>query len=48
MRDLSSLREQSRKCRALSKTAIELEIVEQLQVWAVELAEEAGTAVSPG
>jgi hypothetical protein len=36
-----SLREQARKCRALSKTAVEPEVIEQLRVWAVELAEEA-------
>ena len=36
-----SLREQARKCRTLSKTAVEPEIIEQLRVWAVELAEEA-------
>jgi hypothetical protein len=35
------LREQARKCCALSKTAIEPEVIEQLQVWAVELADEA-------
>jgi hypothetical protein len=35
-----SLREQ-RKCRALSKTAVEPEVIEQLRVWAIELAEEA-------
>jgi len=44
MREPSSLREQARKCRALSKTAIEPEVIEQLRVWAVELAEEAETA----
>jgi hypothetical protein len=41
MQDPSSLREQARRCRALSKTAIEPEVIEQLRVWAVELAEEA-------
>ena len=41
MHDPHSLREQARKCRALSKTAIEPEVIEQLQVWAVELADEA-------
>jgi hypothetical protein len=40
MQDPSSLREQARKCRALSKTAIEPEILEQLRVWAVELVDE--------
>jgi hypothetical protein len=41
MHDPSSLREQARKCRALSKTAVEPEVIEQFRVWAVELAEEA-------
>ena len=41
MHDPHSLREQARKCRALSKTAIEPELIEQLRVWAAELAEEA-------
>jgi hypothetical protein len=41
MHDPHSLREQARKCRALSKTAIEPVVIEQLQVWAVELADEA-------
>ena len=41
MNDPNSLREQARKCRTLSKTAIEPEVIEQLRVWAVELAEEA-------
>jgi hypothetical protein len=41
MHDLRSLREQARKCRALSKTAVEPEVIEQLRVWAVDLAEEA-------
>ena len=41
MHDPISLREQARKCRALSKTAVEPEVIEQLRVWAVELAEEA-------
>jgi hypothetical protein len=36
-----SLREQARKCRALSKTTVEPEVIEQLRVWAIELAEEA-------
>ena len=41
MHDPSSLREQARRCPALSKTAVEPEVIEQLRVWAVELAEEA-------
>lgn len=44
MNDPTSLREQARKCRALSKTAVEPEVVEQLRVWSVELAEEADQA----
>jgi hypothetical protein len=41
MHDPSALREQARRCRALSKNAVEPEVIEQLRVWAVELAEEA-------
>src|SRR5215475_11503101 len=44
MHDPGSLREQARRCRALSKTAVEPEVIEQLRVWAVELAEEADQA----
>jgi hypothetical protein len=44
MHDPNSLREQARRCRALSKTAVEPEIIEQLRVWAVELAQEAEQA----
>jgi hypothetical protein len=44
MSDPKHLREQARKCRALMKTAIELEVIEQLRVWAVELAGEADEA----
>jgi hypothetical protein len=44
MHDPNSLREQSRRCRVLSKTAVEPEVIEQLRVWAVDLAEEADQA----
>jgi hypothetical protein len=44
MNDPQCLREQARRCRALSKTAVEPEVIEQLCVWAVELAEEAEQA----
>jgi hypothetical protein len=44
MNDPASLREQARRCRALSKTTVEPEVIEQLRVWAVELAEEADQA----
>jgi hypothetical protein len=44
MQDPSSLREQARRCRALSKAVVEPEVIEQLRVWAVELAEEAEQA----
>jgi hypothetical protein len=44
VQDPSSLRKQARKCRALSKTAIEPDVIEQLRVWSVELAEEADQA----
>ena len=35
------LREQARKCRTLAKTAIEPELIEQLRVWSIELADQA-------
>jgi hypothetical protein len=44
MTDPNHLREQARKCRVLSKTAIEPEVIEQLRVWSVELADEADAA----
>jgi hypothetical protein len=44
MNDPNSLREQARRCRALSKTAVKPEVIEQLRVWAVELADEANVA----
>ena len=43
MRDPNHLREQARRCRALSKTAIEPQVIEQLRVWSVELVDEADT-----
>ena len=47
MHDPNSLREQARRCRALSKTAVEPEVIEQLRVWAVDFAEEADQAERP-
>jgi hypothetical protein len=44
MRDPDQLRERARRCRFLAKTAIELEVIEQLRVWSVELADEADAA----
>jgi hypothetical protein len=44
MTDPHHLRQQARKCRVLSKTAIEPEVIEQLRVWSVELADEADAA----
>ena len=41
MHDPKLLREQARRCRALMKTAIGPELIEQLRVWSVELADEA-------
>jgi hypothetical protein len=41
MKDPHLLREQAKRCRNLSNTAIEPDIVEQLRLWAVELADEA-------
>ena len=42
--DPNFLREQARRCRLLSKTAVEPEVIEQFRVWAVDLAEEADQA----
>jgi hypothetical protein len=44
MQDPNHLREQARRCRVLAKTAIEPEVIEQLRVWSVELADEADAA----
>jgi hypothetical protein len=44
MHDPNSLREQERRCHAFSKTAVDPEVIEQLRVWAAELAEEADQA----
>ena len=41
MHDPNTLREQAGRCRVLSKTAVEPEVIEQLRLWSVELAEEA-------
>jgi hypothetical protein len=41
MTNPSHLREQARKCRVLAKTAIDPELIEQLRIWSVELADEA-------
>jgi hypothetical protein len=43
MQDANHLREQAQRCRALSKRAIEPDLIEQLRVWSVELADEADT-----
>ena len=43
MTDPNHLREQARKCRVLAKTAIDPELIEQLRIWSVELADEADT-----
>jgi hypothetical protein len=44
MHDAQSLREQAKRCRTLSKITTEPEVIEQLRVWAVELAEKAEQA----
>jgi hypothetical protein len=44
MNDPTSLREQARRCRALSKAALEPEVIQQLRVWAVDFADEADQA----
>jgi len=41
MRDPNHLREQAQRCRTLAKTAVEPELIEQLRLWSVELADEA-------
>ena len=43
MTDPNNLREQARKCRVLAKTAIDHELIEQLRIWSVELADKADT-----
>ena len=43
MRSANHLREQARRCRGLSKTAIEPDLIEQFRIWSVELADEADT-----
>ena len=44
MRDAEYFRKQARRCRALSKTVIQPEQIEQFRMWAVELAKEAEKA----
>ena len=44
MREPDDLREQARRCLFLAKTATEPEVIEQLRVWSVELADEADAA----
>jgi hypothetical protein len=39
MKDASYLLKLARRCRDLEKTVIEPEIIEQLRIWATELAE---------
>ena len=39
MKDASYLLKLARRCRYLEKTGIEPEIIEQLRIWATELAE---------
>ena len=39
MKDASYLLKLARRCRNLEKTGIEPEIIEQLRIWATELAE---------
>jgi hypothetical protein len=45
MRDARYFREQARRCRDLSRTAIEPGLIEQLRVWSVELADKADEIV---
>jgi hypothetical protein len=41
MRDPQEARDLARECRERVKTAIEPDVIDQLRLWAVELAEEA-------
>jgi hypothetical protein len=41
MSDVDHLRDCARRCRGLSKIAIEPDVIEQLRVWAVDFADEA-------
>ena len=41
MRDPQEARDLARECRDRVKTAIEPDVIDQLRLWAVELAEEA-------
>jgi hypothetical protein len=44
MRLPNYFRQLARRCLGFSKTAVEPEVIEQMQVWAVDLAEEADQA----
>ena len=44
MKDPKQLREHTRRCRNLAKTAIEPGVIELLRVWSVELADKADAA----
>ena len=44
VRDAQYFREKARRCRALSNSAIEPEVIEQLRMWSVDLADEADEA----
>jgi len=48
VRDANYLREQAKRCRALAKTAVEPDIIEQLRLWSVELADEADAVERQG
>jgi hypothetical protein len=41
MQDANHLRDLARRCRALSKTAMEPEVIEQLRLWVVDFLNEA-------
>jgi hypothetical protein len=41
MRDPHEVRDLARECRERAKTAIEPEVIDQLRLWAVELADQA-------
>jgi hypothetical protein len=41
MHDPKFLRDRARRCRALMRSTVEPDVIEQLRVWAIDLTEEA-------
>ena len=44
MRDPDYLRERARRCRTLLRKAVDPDVIDQLRVWAVDLADQADEA----